>query len=414
MRAIGDLAWRIAGTQERFGLTMPNIRRLDSLWQLPAPLLTAYLETGPAEASHHGPVPAYLTWLKKEAKSIAEGVPRSEQDLFEEQLRRVEGFVRERAWAGKNLVIFAGSATWEVVPVRVEIENELHWGKPALTQWLWLLSENKPHCVVVVDRTGARFFRYWLGEMAELAETKFEIDISQWKKKELGHVVGQDVQKTRGSQRDTYEHRMDAQYRRLFDETAGRTKNLCEKEGLAAIFLVGSERLVEPIRAELPGEFQQRVVLIKEDLARLPPIELQQHLEPEIGDWGRKRQSALVNALLADGPGGVVGIDETLAQIQKGTARTVIVAKDLDADLRQCSRCAWTDRSADPACAACGGERRGITLREVLPELARRSKVDIEVVSGEAGERLKEAGGMAAWLRQPKPAELSRAASRAK
>ncbi len=392
---------------------MSNIRRFDSLWQLPAPLLTAYLKTGPAEASHHSPVPAYLTWLKKEAKSIAEGVPRSEQGLFEEQFRRVEGFVRERARTGKGLVIFAGPATWEVVPLRIEVENELHWGRPALTQWLWLLSENKPHCVVVVDRTGARFFRYWLGEMAELAENKFEIDISQWKKKELGHVVGQNVQKTRGSQRDTYEHRMDAQYRRLFGETAGQAKDLCEKEGLAAIFLVGSERLVEPMRAELPGEFQQRVVLIKEDLARLSSTELQQRLEPEIGDWERKRQSALVNALLSDGLGGVVGIDETLAQIQKGTTRTVIVAKDLDADLRQCSKCGWTDRSSDPACAACGGERRGIRLREALPELARRSKADVEAVSGEAEERLKEAGGMAAWLRQPKPAELSRDASRA-
>jgi hypothetical protein len=43
-----------------------------------------------------------------------------------------------------------------------------------------------------------------------------------------------------------------------------------------------------------------------------------------------------------------------------------------------------------------------VTLRDVLPELAQRYEVEIEAVSGAAAERLKEAEGMGAWLRQPK------------
>lgn len=398
---------------ERGEAKMLNATRLRSLSQLPQPLLTAYLDTNPAKPSTRGLVRAYLTWLKKEAHSIAQSVPPAEQELFREQLRRTEEFLRDRTPQERGIVIFAGSATWEVVSLQLEVENELRWGKPAVSQLLWLVDEHRPYYIVVVDRAGARFFRYSLGEMTEFEEMQFRIDTSQWKKKELGHVVGQGVEKTRGSQRDTFEHRMDAQYRRLCRETAEHAKGLCETEGLAAIFLVGSDRLIEPIEAEFPREFRRRVVLIPEDLARMSSPQLEQRLEAKVADWEREHESKLVTALLDNEHGAVVGIDETLAQLQKGKVRSLVLVRDLDASLRQCVKCGWTDRSADPVCSVCGGERGCVTLRDVLPELAWSSKASVEVVSGEAAKRFKEAGGMGAWLRQPTRAGLSRAAKQA-
>jgi peptide subunit release factor 1 (eRF1) len=57
------------------------------------------------------------------------------------------------------------------------------------------------------------------------------------------------------------------------------------------------------------------------------------------------------------------------------------------------------DRAADRVCANCGGERRVVALRAVIPELARRYGVPVEVVAVEAARKLREAGGIAAWLR---------------
>ncbi len=392
---------------------MLNPRQLRSLSQLPPPLLTAYLNTKPAEQYHQGLVRDYLTWLKKEATAIAQSVLATEQGLFREQAVRLEEFLRGRTSQEKGLVIFAGPATWELVPLQVELENELHWGRPSVSQLLWIVDEHRPYCIVVLDRARARFFRYWLGEMVELEEKKFPIDISQWKKKELGHVAHPTIRKTRGSQRDTFEHRMDAQYGRLCRETAEHAKSICGKGGLTALFLVGSDRLIEPIEAQFPREFSQRVVLIGENLGRTSLPELQQRLEPRIADWERKHESALVTALLGEDRGAVVGIDETLAQLQKAKIRTLVLVRDLDASLRQCVKCSWMDRSADPVCSACGGERRTVTLRDVLPELARSSDADIEVVTGEAAKKLKQAGGIGAWLREPKRAGLGGAAARA-
>jgi peptide subunit release factor 1 (eRF1) len=377
-------------------------------------LLTAYLNTTPAEASHHNPVPSYLAWLKKVANSIGDNLPPNERGPFREQLHRVEEFLHDRAPAEKSLVILAGPKTWETVSLQVEIANELHWAKPAISQLLWLAAEHRPYCILVVDRGGARFFSYRLREMTLLQETKFDVDISQWKKEDLGHVARPGVQMTYGSQRDVFEHRMDAQYSRLCREIAEKAIHLREIERFAAAFLVGSQRLTAPIAAEFPRELQQRVRLIKKDLGKFGPHELQEHVDPEIEEWEREHETMLVNELLSSERGAVVGIDETLAQLQKRKIRTLVLFRDLDARLHRCTNCGWTDSSADPVCSVCQGDRYVITLRDVLPDLAAASEADVEVVSDKAALRLKEAGGIGAWLRQPKQSGLSQAVARAR
>jgi hypothetical protein len=390
------------------GNTMLNAKRLQSLSQLPAPLLTAYLRTSSGQASLHGPVPGYLTWLKKEAKSLAPNAVSAEHKLFQEQVGRIEAFLRERKAHERGLVLFAGPGAWELISLHVEVENELHWGRPAMTQLLWLLSEHQPYGIVVVDRAGARFFRYWLREMTELEEKKIQIDISQWKKSELGHFMQAGIKKTRGSQRDVFEHRMDARYARSCGEIAEQAKEWCKKEGFAAIFLVGSDRLIQPIEAAFPQKFRQCAVLIKEDLARIASPEMQQRLELRIADWESQQEAELVTALLGSDRGAVVGVDETLAQLQKGKVRTVLLVRDFDEVLAQCVRCGGTHRSADPLCPACGSQRRVVRLRDVLPEIARSYKAEVAVVSGKAANKLREAGGMGAWLRQAKRAGLKK------
>ena len=197
---------------------------------------------------------------------------------------------------------------------------------------------------------------------------------------------------------------MESQYARLCRETAQQAVNFCTKKDLAAVFLVGPDRLIRPIKAKFPRSFRQPIVLFDQDLARVTLLELQKHLEPQIAGWERKHEAELVTAVTGNERGTIAGFDETLAHLQKGKIRTLVLARGLDADLRQCVQCGWTDRSADPVCSVCGSKRRTVTLRDVLPDLARRHQVEIEVVSGEAAERLKKAEGMGAWLRQPKSA----------
>jgi hypothetical protein len=389
---------------------MFTMKQLESLSQLSSPLLTAYVSTTPVEAFLHGPVSEYMTWLKDESRPIAENLSPAEKELFLKQLDRIEEFLRQREPHGRSLVIFAGPSAWEIVSLQQAVQNELHWGNPALTQLVWLASEHRPCGIIVVDHAGARFFHYWLGEIVEYEEMKFAVDISQWKKKELSHVVdggsknrlGRIPAGGRGAQRDDFKKRMESQYARLCREVAQQAAHLYTSEDLAAVFLVGLDKLIKPIEAKFLQSFRKPIVLFDQDLARVTPLELRKHLEPLIADWERRHEAELVAAVTSEERGTVAGFDETLADLQKGKIRALVVGRGLDATLRQCVQCGWTDRSEDPVCSACGGDRRTVTLRDILPDMARRQQIEINVVSDKAAEHLKVAGGMAGWLRQPK------------
>jgi hypothetical protein len=260
---------------------MLSTKQIESFLQLPQPLLTAYLNTPGAEPSRHPLVPESFVWLKKEAKLVGHGLSRAEQALLEHQLARIGEFLDRRPPKERGLVIFAGAKTWELVPLQVAVDNELHWGKPAVSQLLWLVDEHKPFCVVVVDHKGACFFQYQLRELLKVGEKKFEIDISEWKKKDIGHIAGQEIQKTRGSQRDVFEHRMDAQYVRSCKETANQAIILCKEHHYAAILLIGEDRLSHTIKAAIPRDVCQHVMTRQEDFAGLTDSELEKRLEPK-------------------------------------------------------------------------------------------------------------------------------------
>jgi len=380
---------------------MLDAKRIHSLPKIPPPVLTAYLDTNPANSRNQGHPPGYIIWLKSRAKVLGIRLQPAERKQWQEQIARVEDFLRNERPQARGAAIFAGPKTWEVLPLQVEVEDELHWGRPSLTQLLWLLDEHQPCGVVSVDRGGARFHRFWLGEVEEQRKERFEIDITEWRKKHFGAPAHPKLHKTRGALRDVFEQRVEAQFARFYRESAERIHRWAESEKLDPVFLAGPNEVVEPVWAELPRAFQLRAALVKGDFAHLSAAGLQERIAPEVARWKRAHELEIVTRMLANpnGTRAVAGLDSTLLRLQEGMARELVVTRRLGGRLRQCANCGWTDRSADRECAACGGPRRVVPLRAAIPELARRYGVPVEVVAGEAGRRLREHGGIGAWLR---------------
>jgi Bacterial archaeo-eukaryotic release factor family 10 len=374
---------------------------LESLSQFSPPLLTAYVRTTPEEASLQGTEPRYLHFVKEQGKSVAQGLPSDEQVLFSKELERVTEFLSQPKSHG-SLVIFAGPSVWQVVPLQVEVKDELSWGKPSLAQLVWLTGEHKQYGIVEVDHKRARFFRYFLGELAEGPKKTFGIDISGWRQKDLGKVISEGMSITHGTQRDVFDKRLEYQYVRLCRETAQQAAAYFANNHLAAIFLVGPDKLTAAVEAKFPRIFRLPFIRDDQDLARVNPPELLKHLEPRIADWEREHQKALVNALTEDARGAILGFEETLLQLQRGMVRTLVLARDFDPVLHYCSECSWKGRCADRVCPVCEGAVGNTTLRDVLPELLLKHAVELEIVSDEPAERLKQMGGMAGWLRKKK------------
>lgn len=326
----------------------------------------------------------------------------SERKAFRAETARLEDFLRGSApRMGAPLAIFASPDKWICLNLPAPVSNELCWGKPSLSQLRRIAEEQPGVCVVVVDRAGARFFRYELGGLAELPAMTFEVDVSQWRRKEHGHMARRNTRMPHGPLRDVFKQRMEEQYLRFFRHIAERTKFVCAREDVDAVLLVGSERLTKPIEAALPEEIRERVALIPEDLARVSPVKLHAKILPRIAEW-MKRFSEVRAARLIEGERGtVLGFDETLAELQNGRVGALLIVRGLDADLRQCTKCGDVNRSADPVCAKCGGARRQVTLGKVLDDIAKEHHTRIEVLDPGAAKKLAEAGGMGGWLRQP-------------
>jgi len=370
---------------------------IESLPELSKPVLTVYLDTNREKTDNRALEPAYLTSLGSHAKLTEEGLLPEDRGFFEEQVERAEAFLRSHPPKSKGIVIFTGRESWEFLPLEAAVEDEVHWGAPDLAQLFWLLEEHKPYGVVVVGRKRAQFFLYSMGELLAVEDKKFVLEPSR--KKEMGHVARAfGVRMSHGTNRDVFEHHRDAEFLHYYRQIARDMERWCDAEHLQTLFVLGPADVTAAIQQETPAALRENIVSINEDITWLSKAKLQRHIEPIVVKHESQREMAVVDKLLGGERAVVTGLDETLVRLQHGRIRSLVVVKGLDASLKCCNECLWVDRSGDPVCPACGRERHGVSLREVLPELARRQKISMEVVSGDAGRKLDQVGGMGGWL----------------
>jgi hypothetical protein len=381
---------------------------IQSLPALAGPVLTVYLDTDQSKQINRGLKPGYLSRLKSKAKAIAQTISPGERERFRKQLERTEAYLERQPARFRGIVIFAGRDSWKFVPLHVEVEEEIHWGTPALAQLLWLLDEHKRYGIVVPNRKRARFFLYWLGEVQELEEKEFRLAAS--KKKEMGPVARPGVRLSRGTNRDAFEHHVAAEYAHYDQQIAERIGRWFAAEQLESVFLVGLAQMVKAIQKKVGPTLVEKIVLVEEDLPRVSRAELLQRIEPAVLGYKRKHEMASIEAMLGDSRNVAMGIDETLVQLQQGKVRSVVVTKGLNGSLQQCVNCSWADRTSDPVCPACRGRRQNVALRDVLPELVRRYNASLEILSGESARKLEDSGGMGAWLRGFEKKEYSASA----
>lgn len=388
---------------------VPVASAVSRLPHLAPPVLTAYLDTNPANPRNQSTPRGYMIWLKSAGQALAREQRPDLQKQVRRELGRLAAHIRGNFAQSRGLVVFAGPDVWEELRLQVPVRDELHWGKPSLQQLAWVLDEHRVRGAVLVDPTGARFFRFWLGRVTEDEHVALSIDKSQWR---IPHLVGPStsgVSKQYGVQRNRVSAREQAQRERFASELAKRIARWMTQQEISPVVLVGEPKQIEGVRAAMAERSREQVVLLPKVLPRTSPADVQRELEPVLREWERKYEVEEVESLLSahDPARAVLGIDETLHQLQRGRVRELVIARGLKGTARQCLNCGWVDRSGDPVCPLCGSERRSRTLRTVIPELASAFGVPMEIVAGDAATRLRDAGGIGAWLgRRKKPARM--------
>ena len=124
-----------------------------TLPRIPPPVLTAYLDTNPSNPRNQGRPSGARIWLKSRAKEIGADLLLQERKLFRKQVARVDRFLGTRPRRERGIAIVAGSKTWQIIRLQVHVKNELHWGRAALNQLLWLLDEHQSKSATKTQQT---------------------------------------------------------------------------------------------------------------------------------------------------------------------------------------------------------------------------------------------------------------------
>jgi hypothetical protein len=371
------------------------------LAHLSPPILTAYLDINPSYPRNQSTPRGYIVWLKSAGQALLREVPRDSAKALRLQLRRVDRYLKTGKTPSQSLVIFAGPQVWEVIALQVEVTEELHWGKPSLHQMAWILDEHRPRGAVVINGTGARFFRFWLGTVEESPEYAFSFDVSSLRKPYLVGPSTPGVSKQHGIQRERISARAAAQRRRFLKKASHRIAEWATSARISPIVLVGSVDEIDSITNNLPAELRAQIVSFPKTLPQILPTELSERLKPILNRWEREYEAHVIKDVFAGQRSGqtVIGLRDTLDRLQKNQLRELVVARGLRGSAQQCSSCDWIEECSDATCTICGSKRQTRTLRTLLPELASMYSVPIEVVAGKAGTRLLARGGIAGWLR---------------
>lgn len=381
------------------GGTMLNTLPFPSLAQLPEPVLTVCLDTNHGLASNWGSPRAFLSWFQAAARQLLAGVAQADRPALAGQLDRVERFLREQPPPTyRGLALFAGPSVWHSIPLQVEPQNQLHWGKPLLWQLCTLADQYPPACIAVVDLSGVKIFGSRMGEITPLATADFHIDAAQWKKMEAVHAADNGIGFPHGAQRDLFERRRESQYLRFLSGAAQQIALACEAHGLTRIYLLGADRLTRPLERKLPRSLRAHATCIPHGCHGESPAEILLDAAVPLRSIESEHREQRVLELVNRARGTVTGPEETLAQLQRSRLRSLLVADDFNPILRYCPSCAHAAPSAVPECPHCRGEQMELTLHEILPQLLDRYSCELTVVREHAAERLRSVGGIGGWL----------------
>jgi peptide chain release factor subunit 1 len=371
-------------------------------------VLSVALDVDPAKPEHQSEPPAWRIWLRNELRALLDRLPAAERKTAEDAAARVLPFLEHERPAGKGLAIFAAADLWQVSVLPVPLRSRVRYGRPDLLPLLWAAEEYRPYAVLTVSKEHVRLLVAYLGGTAVAQAETLELDTSEWRFKtgrppSFTRRTGTGA--ARGTQRDTFEARVDEHRRRLWQGAAEAAGRWLQETGIERLIIAGADEAASAVRSLLPQSAQARVVAVVPVRSDLDSAAIHRATIPVILRAERAREQALVDDILARAgtAGTVVGVGPALEAVARENVLTLAADRDVEAEVAACTRCGHVTAAPAGTCPACGGPVERTALSQLLPLLARRSGARLEMVGGEAAARLRAHGGLGAVLRYTVP-----------
>lgn len=232
-------------------------------------------------------------------------------------------------WSKPGLALFSSAASeyFRAFPVAVSFRNRLRVGpKPYVKPLAHLLDHYAYYGVILVDRVGARFFEYHLGELLE-SEGVMGEDVRHLKKGGGSSAVGMRGGQGQGGSR----HEEEVAQRNMRD-SADAASRFFSKKPIRRLFIGGTAENVAQFRELLTKQLQSCTAGTFAMDMTAAEHEVRKQTLAMLHDYNVEREHRLVETMIADnarGANAIVGLDDTLQAISDKRVDTLIISDGL-------------------------------------------------------------------------------------
>ncbi|MGH2398764.1 MAG: VLRF1 family aeRF1-type release factor [bacterium] len=368
-------------------------------------VLSIALDVDPTKPENQNEPPAYRIWLRNELRALLDHLDNDVRKRIKGAADRVEAFVERERPQGRGLAIFAADELWRVHVLPVPLKNVVRFGRPDVLPLLWAADEYEPYAVLAVSRERALLLIAYLGGTMVAQSDVLELDTRHWRFKSgrpPTFTKGMGTGASRGTERDTFEARIEDHLRRLWSGAAEAADRWLQEARVERLIIAGPDEAASAVRNLLPAGARAKLVAVVPIPADADPDEIHRLTMRVALDEEHRRERALVEDLLARAPAGVgtiVGVEPTLEALAREQVITLVVDRNVDGQVYRCTKCGFVTAKVRPGCPVCGGQQEPTELTQVLPLLARQNGARVEIVGGETAAQLRAHGGVGAILR---------------
>lgn len=330
--------------------------------------------------------------IKLQVRGLLKELP---DELSEDREQIEEYFDMVHDWRKAGIALFSCSAHdfFRSYQVAVPFRNRMRMSrKPYVKPLLHLMKYYTHYGVILVDRIGARFFEFHLGELQETRGTMGE-DI-----RKLKHGRGSSATGMRGGVGGARQEDEHAQ--RNMREAAEEAGRFFAKKDIRRLFIGGTAENVAQFRDMLPKRLQSTIAGTFAMDMDAGKQEVREHTLEMLHKLNAEREQLLVDKMLTaahDSGSAVTGLKHTLKMVSDGRVDTLVVSDGFRAPGFRHPSSGYLSTSDDDDLF---GESTFENVPDVVDEAVKRTMEqggNVEVISD--NPKLENAGRIGALLR---------------
>ncbi len=295
----------------------------------------------------------------------------------------------EYDWQSKGVALFSchEDGFWRAISLTVPVQNHVFVAdRPHVKPLSDILDEYGRFAVLLLDQESARLVMFRLGQVEETAG-----------------IIGTELKRHRqgGWAAQRLQRREEGKAHQNLKNIVKLTRKFCEQQECKRLVIGATDDTISKLMGMLPKSLKEQVVgTISIEISASEP-EILERSHEAIEAAKRAREAELVQQMVTaanKGGAGAIGLADTMAALQEGRAREVLVAEGFQASAYRCENCGYLSAQKMDACAYCGGSMRKI--QDAVDTVVRRAieqGVDVELVVD--NDDLVRAGSIGAILR---------------